>query len=46
MLTVMIQARHPDDHYQRWSRWRRHHQARARKHHYQQRQQLHLGLLL
>jgi SRSO17 transposase len=46
MLTILIQPRHPDQHYQQWSRWRRRHQARARKHHYQRRQQRHLRLLL
>jgi hypothetical protein len=45
MLTNMIQPQHPDDHYQRWSQWRRSHQARARRRHYQRRQQLHLKLL-
>jgi hypothetical protein len=30
--------------YQRWSRWRRRHQARPEKHHYQRRQPLHLAL--
>ena len=37
LLTILTQPRHPDEHYQRWSRWRRRHQARARKSHYQQR---------
>jgi hypothetical protein len=38
--------RHPDWHYHRWSRWRRRHQARARRYHYQQRQRLYLTLRL
>jgi hypothetical protein len=46
LLANATQPSHPDHHYQRWSRWRRRHQARARKHHYQRRQQLHLRLLL
>jgi hypothetical protein len=40
-----IQPLHPDDHYHRWSRWRRRHQARARKSHYQRRRHAHLMLL-
>ena len=42
----LTEPRHPDEHYQRWSRWRRRHQARARKYHYQRRQQLNLRLRL
>jgi hypothetical protein len=44
MIASVTQSQHPGDHYQQWSRWRRRHQARARKHHYQRRQQLHLRL--
>jgi hypothetical protein len=46
MLTIFNQPQHPGEHYQRWSRWRRRYQARARKHHYQRRQQLHFSLRL
>ena len=46
MLTILIQPRHPDEHYQQWSRWRRRHQARARKHHYKHRRHLNLRLQL
>ena len=46
LLATATQPRHQDDHYLRWSRWRRRHQARARKFHYQRRQHLHLSLRL
>jgi hypothetical protein len=37
LLMTFTQSRHPGEHYQRWSRWRRRHQARARRFHYQRR---------
>jgi len=46
MLACLTQPQHHGDHYQHWSRWRRRHQARARKSHYQRRRQLHLRLRL
>ncbi len=39
LLATWTQPRHPDEHYQRWSRWRRRHQARARKSHYRRRRE-------
>jgi hypothetical protein len=42
LLAILAQPRHPDGHYLRWSRWRRRHQDRARKSHYQRRQHLRL----
>jgi SRSO17 transposase len=44
LLARAIEPSHPGAHDQRWSRWRRRHQARARRYHYQRRQQLHLRL--
>jgi DDE superfamily endonuclease len=38
LLAALTQPRHPDEHYLRWSRWRRGHQARARAAHYRRRQ--------
>lgn len=42
LLTILTQSRHPDEHYLRWSRWRRRHQARAHQSHNQRRQHLRL----
>jgi hypothetical protein len=44
LFAIATQHRRQDDYYLRWSHWRRRHQARARKHHYQRRQQRHLTL--
>jgi hypothetical protein len=46
LFAIDTQARRQDDYYLPWSLWRRRHQARARKHHYRRRQQLHLRLRL
>jgi SRSO17 transposase len=46
IIASPTQPQHPGDHYQRWSRWRRKHQARARRYHYQRRQQMNLRLRL
>jgi len=46
LLTTIARPQHPGEHYQRWSRWRRRDQARARISHYQRRQQLHISLRL
>jgi hypothetical protein len=37
LIASLIQPQHDGDHYQRWSRWRRKHQARAKRCHYQRR---------
>jgi SRSO17 transposase len=37
-MCLLNQARHGTQHLLRWSRWRRQHQARARAHHYRQRE--------
>jgi hypothetical protein len=44
LLTIVIQPQHPDEHHQRWSRWRRRQHARAREFHYQRRQAVQLRL--
>jgi hypothetical protein len=42
MLAIVLQPQLPDEHYHRWSRWRRRHQARARESHYQRRRAVRL----
>jgi hypothetical protein len=37
LLAAFAHPQHTGEHYQRWSRWRRRHQARARWFHYQRR---------
>jgi hypothetical protein len=37
LFAIATQTRRHDDYYLRWSRWRRRHQARARRSHYQRR---------
>jgi hypothetical protein len=44
LLAGLTPTAHPPGHHLRWSRWRRHHQARARLAHYQRRLKC-LGLL-
>jgi len=37
LLTGFTHPQHPGEHYQHWSRYRRHHQAQAWQSHYQRR---------
>jgi hypothetical protein len=46
LFAIATQPGYSDTYYQRWSRWRRRHQARARQSHYQRRQRLQLRLRL
>ncbi|RNI00916.1 hypothetical protein EEZ25_18030 [Micromonospora aurantiaca] len=41
LLAHLITTTRPFDHIHRWSRWRRRHQYRAKRAHYQRRLQLH-----
>ena len=46
LFSIHAATARPPGHHLRWSLWRRRHQARARKYHYQRRQQLHHALML